>query len=177
MAQGIRRPHEAVDFAAIERLYPPPPEYYETAFYEDREIDRAQTAVPVDRKGVAHLLGPVPPGPLGQRRVSSESHQDHRRPVAGAVLHDRRHPQEHRQQHALRRLSGRHPRAGPPRAHAGLHVGRNHREVPAHLLHGLGPHGRRRVHRPSPVPARYPPGRRGAELVVLWDPQRGVVLR
>jgi phenylacetate-CoA ligase len=37
MAQGIRRPHEAVDFAAIEALYPPPPEYYETAYYEDRD--------------------------------------------------------------------------------------------------------------------------------------------
>ena len=37
MAQGIRRPHEAVDFAAIERMYPPPPEYFETAYYEDRD--------------------------------------------------------------------------------------------------------------------------------------------
>ena len=52
MAQGIRRPHEAVDFAAIERAYPPPPEYFETAFYEDREtmariLDWCETAHPI----------------------------------------------------------------------------------------------------------------------------------
>src|SRR5918994_1069555 len=35
MAQGMRRPHEAVDFAAIERMYPPPPEYFESAYFED----------------------------------------------------------------------------------------------------------------------------------------------
>ena len=34
MAQGIRRPLEAVDYEAIERLYPPPPEYFETACYD-----------------------------------------------------------------------------------------------------------------------------------------------
>jgi phenylacetate-CoA ligase len=45
MAQGIRRPHEAVDFAAIERMYPPPPEYFETAFYDGRDsIERRQLA-------------------------------------------------------------------------------------------------------------------------------------
>lgn len=50
MAQGIRRPHEAVDFAAIERMYPPPPEYFETAYFEDREtIERKQLARLIDR--------------------------------------------------------------------------------------------------------------------------------
>ena len=49
MAQGIRRPHEAVDFAAIERMYPPPPEYFETAYFEDREtIERKQLARLID---------------------------------------------------------------------------------------------------------------------------------
>src|SRR3954452_10351191 len=37
MSQGIRRPYEAADMDAIQRLYPPPPEYFETVFYEDRE--------------------------------------------------------------------------------------------------------------------------------------------
>ena len=37
MPQGIRRPHEAVDYAALERLYPPPPEYFETSWLDDRE--------------------------------------------------------------------------------------------------------------------------------------------
>ncbi|TML14071.1 MAG: phenylacetate--CoA ligase [Actinobacteria bacterium] len=50
MAQGIRRPHEAVDFAAIERMYPPPPEYFETAYYEDRDtIERKQLARLIDK--------------------------------------------------------------------------------------------------------------------------------
>jgi phenylacetate-CoA ligase len=50
MAQGIRRPHEAVDFAAIERMYPPPPEYFETAYFEDRDtIERKQLARLIDK--------------------------------------------------------------------------------------------------------------------------------
>src|SRR5688572_4960624 len=50
MAQGIRRPHEAVDFAAIERLYPPPPEYFEGAYFDDREtIERRQLARLIDK--------------------------------------------------------------------------------------------------------------------------------
>jgi phenylacetate-CoA ligase len=35
MAHGIRRPHEAADRAAIERLYPPPPEYFASAYFDD----------------------------------------------------------------------------------------------------------------------------------------------
>lgn len=50
MAQGIRRPHEAVDFAAVERLYPPPPEYFETAYFDDREtIESRQLARLVEK--------------------------------------------------------------------------------------------------------------------------------
>ena len=61
MSTGMRRPHE-LDYQAIERLFPPPPEYFETAFFEDpdtiahkqllRLLDRAQRAwqVPFFRK-------------------------------------------------------------------------------------------------------------------------------
>jgi hypothetical protein len=57
MAQGIRRPHEAVDFAAIERMYPPPPEYFETAFYDDREtIERRQLARLQDKAWRAYAV-------------------------------------------------------------------------------------------------------------------------
>jgi phenylacetate-CoA ligase len=38
MAVGIRRRHEAVDYAAIERLFPPPPEYFETAWLEPPDV-------------------------------------------------------------------------------------------------------------------------------------------
>ena len=57
MAQGIRRPHEAVDFAAIERMYPPPPEYFETTYFEDREtIERKQLARLIDRAWRAYQI-------------------------------------------------------------------------------------------------------------------------
>ncbi len=43
MAQGFRRPHEAVDMDAIARLYQPPPEYFEQAYYDEPEtIERRQ---------------------------------------------------------------------------------------------------------------------------------------
>ncbi len=34
MSQGLRRPHEAVDYAALVQAYPPPPEYFEAAWTE-----------------------------------------------------------------------------------------------------------------------------------------------
>lgn len=53
----IRRRHEAVDYAAIERLFPPPPEYFESAWFDTPEVtarkqltrlqDRAQAAYQV----------------------------------------------------------------------------------------------------------------------------------
>ncbi len=50
MPQGIRRPHEAVDYAALTRLYPPPPEYFETAYTDTREqIEAKQLARVQDR--------------------------------------------------------------------------------------------------------------------------------
>src|SRR6266508_6246679 len=38
MAGSIRRRHEAVDFAAIERMFPPPPEYFESAWFDPPEV-------------------------------------------------------------------------------------------------------------------------------------------
>ncbi|MCY4194717.1 MAG: hypothetical protein OXF04_10575, partial [bacterium] len=61
MSTGMRRPHQ-LDYDAIQRLFPPPPEYFETAFFEDPDTiarkqllrlqDRAQRAwrVPFFRK-------------------------------------------------------------------------------------------------------------------------------
>lgn len=57
MANGIRRPHEALDWAAIERLFPPPPEYFETAYFEDREtIERKQLSRLIDRAWRAYQI-------------------------------------------------------------------------------------------------------------------------
>ncbi len=38
MSIGIRRPFEAVDYEAITRLFPPPPEYFETAWYDEPDV-------------------------------------------------------------------------------------------------------------------------------------------
>lgn len=50
MPQGIRRPHEAVDYDALTRMYPPAPEYFETAYTDTREqIEAKQLARVQDR--------------------------------------------------------------------------------------------------------------------------------
>jgi phenylacetate-CoA ligase len=42
---GIRRPFQAVDYAELARLYPPPPEYFESAYFDDpRAIEHKQLA-------------------------------------------------------------------------------------------------------------------------------------
>ena len=38
MSIGIRRPFEAVDYEAITRLFPPAPEYFETAWYDEPDV-------------------------------------------------------------------------------------------------------------------------------------------
>jgi phenylacetate-CoA ligase len=42
---GLRRPYQAVDYEEVARRYPPPPEYFETAFFLDPDlIERQQLA-------------------------------------------------------------------------------------------------------------------------------------
>jgi phenylacetate-CoA ligase len=54
---GLRRPWEAVDFRRIERSFPPPPEYFETAYFEDPDtIERRQLSRLRDRaQRAAHV--------------------------------------------------------------------------------------------------------------------------
>ena len=88
------------------------------------------TADMIERKQLARLhrsrrarvpSGPVLPRPLGRPPGFDPSqHQDARRPVAGAVVHRRRHPQEHRGAPAVGRLPGRHP--GPARCREPMRV-------------------------------------------------------
>ena len=55
MSKGIRRPHEAVDFDVLTSMYPPPPEYLETAYLADPEtIERVQLARLQDRAARAY---------------------------------------------------------------------------------------------------------------------------
>lgn len=45
MSRGIRRPHEAVDYAALVRDFAPPPEYFESAWLEAPEAIEARQLV------------------------------------------------------------------------------------------------------------------------------------
>ena len=41
MSHGIRRPHEAVDYAGLQSFLPPPPEYFEDRYFAPpEEIER-----------------------------------------------------------------------------------------------------------------------------------------
>jgi phenylacetate-CoA ligase len=53
----LRRRHEAVDYGAIERMFPPPPEYFETAWLDAPELIRAKQLVRLrDRAHVAYQV-------------------------------------------------------------------------------------------------------------------------
>ena len=57
MSQGLRRPHEAVDYGALVAAYPPPPEYLETAYLADPEtLERVQLARLRDRAERAYRV-------------------------------------------------------------------------------------------------------------------------
>jgi phenylacetate-CoA ligase len=47
VSTGLRRPYQSVDLDEVARLYPPPPEYYETAYFEAPEV--------IERKQLARL--------------------------------------------------------------------------------------------------------------------------
>ena len=163
MAQGIRRPHEAVDFAAIERLYPPPPEYYETACYEDPEaIERKQLARLKEKAWRTYQV------PFHRDRWDAAGfHPRHIKTLEDLwrapfyTVDDIR--KQHRRPPAVGRLPGGDARTGLPGADAGLHVGRHHREVPADVLHAVGPRGRRRADRPGQL---YMQGIRPGDVVL-----------
>jgi phenylacetate-CoA ligase len=54
---GIRRPFQAVDYAELVRLYPPPPEYFESAYFDPPEaIARKQLARLRDRAQRAYAV-------------------------------------------------------------------------------------------------------------------------
>ncbi|MAG30627.1 MAG: hypothetical protein CL908_07020 [Deltaproteobacteria bacterium] len=57
MPHGIRRPHEAVDYDAMTRLFPPAPEYFETHYTQTREqIEASQLTRLQDRALRAHQV-------------------------------------------------------------------------------------------------------------------------
>ncbi|MBW2268576.1 MAG: hypothetical protein JRH16_08355 [Deltaproteobacteria bacterium] len=57
MSQGIRRPHEAVDYEYLTRAYPPPPEYFEKAYLETpEEIEACQLARLKERALTAYSI-------------------------------------------------------------------------------------------------------------------------
>ena len=42
MSRGLKRPHEAVDYAELQRAYPPPPEYFDHSYKEGRDAIEAR---------------------------------------------------------------------------------------------------------------------------------------
>ena len=54
----VRRRHEAVDYAAIERMFPPPPEYFESAWYDRPEVTERKQLVRLHDR--AHATYQVP---------------------------------------------------------------------------------------------------------------------
>jgi phenylacetate-CoA ligase len=57
MSIGVRRPWDAVDFDELARLFPPPPEYFEHAwFVEPDEIDRVKLSRARDRADRAYRV-------------------------------------------------------------------------------------------------------------------------
>jgi phenylacetate-CoA ligase len=58
MSQGIRRPWEAVDISTAARLYPPPPEYFETVYYEEPDVIEHKQLIRLQEK--AHMASRVP---------------------------------------------------------------------------------------------------------------------
>ncbi len=58
MSVGIRRRHQAVDYEAIERMFPPPPEYFETAWLDPPELIEHKQLVRLKER--AHAAYQVP---------------------------------------------------------------------------------------------------------------------
>ncbi len=57
MPLGVRQPWNAVDFAELARLFPPPPEYFERAWFADpEEIDRVKLSRLRDRADRAYRV-------------------------------------------------------------------------------------------------------------------------
>jgi phenylacetate-CoA ligase len=57
MSIGLRRPFDAVDYSDVARLFPPPPEYFEEAWYETpEEIDRRKLSRLRDRADRAYRV-------------------------------------------------------------------------------------------------------------------------
>ena len=95
MSQGVRRPWDAVDYGEIVRFFPPAPEYFATAWFDDPDtIGRTQLYAPLGA-GVTGLPGALLPAALGRGRFPSLVAPHAGRLVEGALLHCGRHSPEH----------------------------------------------------------------------------------
>ena len=179
MSIGIRRPHEAVDFAAIERLYPPPPEYFETAYFDDREtIERTPARPPAATRRGARYEVPFFRRPLGRRGLRPRPHPHARRPVEVARLHRRRHPQEHRRRtrRSATTRASRPPIARREPMRVFMSGGTTGKSRPTFYTQ-WDRDGRRGAHGAGACTARHPARRRRAQLVGVRLAQRRVLLR
>ena len=107
----LRRPYQAVDYDEIAAAVPAAARVLRDGLLRGPRADRAQAAGP---PAGARARPPTRCRSSPQRWDAAgfdpRSIRSARRPLAGAVLHGRRHPQEHRRPPAVRRLPGRHAR-------------------------------------------------------------------
>jgi phenylacetate-CoA ligase len=54
----LRRPHKAVDYEAIERMFPPPPEYFESAWFDPPDVVAHQQLVRLRERSLAAYAVP-----------------------------------------------------------------------------------------------------------------------
>ena len=179
VVSDFRRPCEAVDYDECMRAFPPPPEYFETAWSRAPEvIERVQLERLQDRALTASRV-PFFARPVGGGRASTRARSPRwttsggRRPTpsttsAGASTTIRRG--------ATTRASR--PTMARSRADAGVHVGRHDREVAGRPSTPRGTaRSARLLAARAALHAGDPPRRRRAQLVGLRAPQRRVLLR
>ena len=177
MAAGVRRPHEAVDFAAVERMFPPPPEYFEGAFFDRPEvIERRQLSRLIDKAWRAYAI------PFHRRRWDAAGFD----PRDLTTLDDLAACPAYTVDD-IRRSIEAHPPYGD---YQGVTPELATRE-PMRVYMSGGTTGQSRptfytawdrdvgasAHRPRALPPRHPARRHGAQLVELLHPQRRVELR
>ena len=92
------------------RLFPPPPEYFETAWYDPPDVIEHKQLARLQQRALAAERGARSSASAGTPRASTRARSRRLDDLwRRAVVHRRRHPQEHRGAPALGRLPGRHP--------------------------------------------------------------------
>ena len=154
----FRRPHQAVDFAELERLFPPPPEYFESAWLDDPELIEQKQLTRLRARAQQTQRVPFFARRWAEAGFDSRDLQTLERPLKrpAYTVDDIRASIEAHPPYGD--YQGVTPARRTTRADAHLHVGGHDRRVAAHPLHGVGSRGRSAAHRSSAVLQGIRPG-------------------